>query len=300
MLISLGHDGPTRRTYHDFGSAAELADVRFFVGGAVLESGTRMPISALVPDPNVLLALEPAELGAVLLEYLNAKPPHENLGKVGLHLCTGGDNLAAYGQLRDEVKLRLAEGWAWLKTEGLIVPHPDDTYGMWSFITRKGRALRTRVHIAAYQRAAAFPTRMLHPVIAAKSEPPFMRGEYPTAVFQAFKEVEVAVRTAGGFPQKDHGTELMRAAFHETTGPLTDLHSPLPERQSLAHLFAGAIGSYKNPHSHRNVDIEAKEAIEMVMLASHLMSIVDGRKVHAQPRRRSRRKRTAPSRPSAR
>ena len=39
----------------------------------------------------------------------------------------------------------------------------------------------------------------------------------------------------------------------------------------------GAIGSYKTPQSHRCVTIESTEAAEMIVLASHLLGIVDKR-----------------------
>ncbi len=70
----------------------------------------------------------------------------------------------------------------------------------------------------------------------------------------------------------------MRAAFAPEGGPLTDLSVEAGERVARMELFAGAIGSYKNSHSHRNVPLEdASEAIEIIMLANHLLRIVGAR-----------------------
>lgn len=114
-------------------------------------------------------------------------------------------------------------------------------------------------------------------MIAQKVWASFLRGDYDTAVFQSFKEVEVRVREVGRFAATDVGVDLMRRAFKPDEGPLIDKTAPRAEQEALMHLMAGATGSYKNPHSHRNVVIEPSEAVEMIMLASHLLGIVDKR-----------------------
>ena len=67
----------------------------------------------------------------------------------------------------------------------------------------------------------------------------------------------------------------MRKAFG-TNGPLLDGAATGGEQTARMELFAGAIGSYKNPSSHRNVGLsDPKEAADIIHLANNLLRIVD-------------------------
>jgi uncharacterized protein (TIGR02391 family) len=127
------------------------------------------------------------------------------------------------------------------------------------------------------------PRRLLHPLVREKAWPCFKRGEYDQAVFQAFKQVEIRVREAAGLPADVVGTDLMRKAFATKGGPLTLATEPTAEKEALSHLFAGSMGRYKNPLSHRDVPSEATETVALLLLASHLLRVVDSRDVPDEP-----------------
>lgn len=233
-------------------------------------------IFSMVPDPEALLALEPEELAGVVLQYLNSIPETDR-GQLNRYNFSLPHTVREYPPAyRNQISQALMEAWVWLEREGLLAPKPGSK-GEWVFITRRGKKLTTAEDLKAYRRGDVLPRRLLHPRLAQKVWASFLRGDYDTAVFQAFKEVEVRVREAGNFADTDIGVPLMRKAFETEKGPLSDTIAPKAEQESLAHLFAGAIGSYKNPHSHRSVNIEAGEAAEMIMLANHLLNIVEKR-----------------------
>lgn len=239
----------------------------------------------LLPDAEYLLSLSAEELAGYLLISL------EGIMQIN------PEGLITHKNMREEIKRTsqinypngchedvlsaLMEAWQSLLSEGFVAPIPKDLpsnprriTAMTYFITRRGQKIETFDDYKAYRKADLLRKHQLHPIIAEKVWSIFAQGSYGTAVLEAYKQVEIAVRETGGYAETKYGTDLMGMAFNDT-GNLTDKKQPSGEQQARLRLFSGAIGSYKNPSSHRNVEFAPEEAAEIIIIASHLLRIVD-------------------------
>jgi uncharacterized protein (TIGR02391 family) len=141
-------------------------------------------------------------------------------------------------------------------------------------VTQQGARLAERPDAALHLRAEKLLSGDLSPQLLQTAKPSFARGDFETAAFAAMKAVEVEVRTLSGLPDSLVGVKLMQAAFN-ADGPLTDHAAEGGEREAMMKLFAGAIGAFKNPASHRTVHFEDPvEAAEIVQFADLLLRLL--------------------------
>ena len=150
-------------------------------------------LNRLIPDAEVLLALEPEELAAAILEVLNGNPKEaDSFHPPNFSGRYVGSNSAPYPrEFWVRILLAFGEAFTWLEREGLIarIVESSQYAAGWHFVTRRGRKLKTREDARIFQQSSLLPKPLLHERIADRCWMSFIRGEYDTAVFQAFKEV---------------------------------------------------------------------------------------------------------------
>ncbi|MDQ0212571.1 TIGR02391 family protein [Arthrobacter bambusae] len=206
----------------------------------------------------------------VLAEYANGE-------KANLNNVVQG--IIQYGH-RDEpdanqLAARVAEAWAWLEAHGMLARDYDSaTNAPWQRPTALAREMLANPGVLDKVWAAERLAGDLDTVLSSAMTN-FSLGDYETASFAAMKAVEVEVRRAAALPNDLLGVKLMRKAFSPDDGALRDPDAERGEQQATADLFAGAIGLYKNPASHRTVEFDDPvEAAEVVQLADLLLRIV--------------------------
>ncbi len=249
-----------------------------------------MTLADLFHDAAEFVALEPEDAAAAILVdaqrrvslHRQSWPQWPVFLRAALPYAThsSGDSPAWPLAGQQAVEHALAEAVGWLKREGLVM---DGLVGTQAgpgklVFTRRGLQLRTKADVARYREASALPRTLVHLSISEQVVPLFLRGSRDSAISYAFREVEIAVRRAAGYGAEKHGMAMMRDAFNPTNGSLADQTLPYGERDAEQALFAGAIGHGRNPVNHRGMDMEPVEAARLILLASHLLSLVEKRR----------------------
>jgi uncharacterized protein (TIGR02391 family) len=167
--------------------------------------------------------------------------------------------------------LILMEGLSYLIREGLIVRDPGQSSDFYT-LSRTGRSVKAESATEGGLPRQFDAREVLHPLIASVALPELERGReyYADAVFKAYKQVEIVVRKRSKLD--DIGVSLMRAAFKKG-GPLAESGVNPAEAEALSHLYTGAIGRFKNPGSHRDVEeSDVRVAFQLLAFASYLIT----------------------------
>jgi len=238
-----------------------------------------------IVDLNELSQLHPEEIGWLILSHIQENPTQQYRGNRRVdspnfqfsracEICSDNSR---------EVSELIVEGWMWLESHGLIAPDPQQHSSEIKILTRRGREISSEKAMMDFRASKLIPEEIIHPQILTCSKAAFLRKDYDSAVFTAFRQVEINVRQAAAQPDEVVGERLMRDAFNINNGALTDFTLVEAERLNMQHLFASSIGSFKNPGSHREISFQSDEAAELLMLASRLIKIVDKRVTANQP-----------------
>jgi len=125
--------------------------------------------------------------------------------------------------------------------------------------------------------------QLIHKEIAQVSKQKFEDGYYADSVFSAFREINVRIKEfyIRKTKKESDGSDLMFKVFCSDP-PLIVLDDPGTEsgrnvQAGYGKIFAGSMQGIRNPNAHANLSMKIEEAMRLLILASHLMFMIDGK-----------------------
>ena len=125
-----------------------------------------------------------------------------------------------------------------------------------------------------------FDEAVTNKVLLQASRQLFVDGHHARAVEEAFKCLNNAVKDKAGLISQD-GAALMNNTFSPKSPVLrfSQLRTQSEKNEQLGYMqiFAGAITGIRNPRAHEHeLDDQPEVALELLVLANHLMRKLDG------------------------
>lgn len=240
-----------------------------------------------------LMGMEPDEVGMLLLPAFVAQEKAQqdlNEWTVVNDARSQAREGGADADLAVAAAAVIAEGWKWLENQGFLVMHPKNG-GNWRVLSRAAKSVNPEDHVREGRSLGVLRNAELDPELRQHVFPNMRVGQYDVAVFAAFRLVEDRVRFEVNLGPSDIGSQMMKAVFRTPDGVLCDPALDRGEAVARMELFSGAIGTYKNPNSHRVAGpeaVQAEEAAEAVLLANNLLRILERAKRATRGRGRPR------------
>lgn len=149
------------------------------------------------------------------------------------------------------------------------------------FPTKVGFRFPEREFSRVVGKYALMPESYIHPALIERCFLLLGNEEYESAVLQAFKALEIFIRDKMDAPADCFGERLLKKAYNPDNGVLANYTLPRNERFAFLNYITGAFSFYRNPSSHRDIDLDFFAAFKKIVVASDLLTEVEKARINA-------------------